>query len=144
MDRDPSYRYYNCNLQAPNIKCHTLNATNLNFTQMSGLFYQNGETEYAKVAKITPSLLETAVDTVCGDLTIFMKDLSGDKCKVCMITVAKINGVLTPTDSSEQYKYINTYQQYGNIDVTITTEQNKTIVLTSLDFFSTRWIWRGF
>lgn len=133
--RDPDYRYYNCNLQTPNLKCENLKTETLDFTswKASGINLESGYIPFATAFQISPSSLSQF--NAAGELTVYLKNDPENYTHVLMYLVTKTGGVLNaPLD----------YQKYGNFTTLTTSISGTNTVTITIDPGAVcRWIWRG-
>jgi hypothetical protein len=143
--RDPIYRYYNCNIQAPNLKCETLSAKEIDITEQvlspSGIHTYNGYKPLATSHTFTTAdipVLENA--TMCGELTMYAVNPGQEKAGVVFASLAKSEG---------QYTYLNFFQSNGNL-TGVTFNNGNTSPGNMLSFtilfspaVAVRWVFRG-
>lgn len=137
MNRDPSYRYYNCNLQAPKIKCHTVTADTLHLASMNGLFVESGDLPYGNVFDVTvQSLLK---DTACGEVTCYIVNDAAFTSGVLLITAFKSNKLL----NAILYQNIGNYTSGVGVTITIVNNITIRITLPTGNYGTCQWVFRG-
>ena len=137
---EPDYRYYNCNLQAPNMKCGTLTADTVQSGALapSGLCVDNGFKAMASVHTFTSvdiPCLDMA--TASGELTIYFKNQLLQVANVTLAVLIKTGGSLNSTSSMW-------YQRIGNMTSVELTVSGSTATFTVDPQVECRWVWRGF
>lgn len=138
---DSNYRWYNCNIQAPKIKCESLNATTANFTS----FGSNGIHMYSgyKAASTThiftsADIPELANSSMTGELTLYLVNTAGNVSNVTMTAITRANNKF-PANGTVAY------QRVGNFTSVefATSDANKTITFTISPAAECTWIFRG-
>jgi len=132
---DPEYRYYNCNLQCPNLKTKTIyaNSANISTWSPSGISTENGFLDYTNIFDIAPTAL--LQENSVGELTVYLKNNSLDKIQVLMIIVTKASSVIVTALP---------YQTVGNFTTSTVTILNSTTVrITTNPYCVCSWFWRG-
>lgn len=139
ITRDPDYRYYNCNIQAPRIKCELLDPDQINDSEihmMSGLTSYNGifplfGNQFTFDSTVLPIMTQK---NVSGELTLYLKNDYTNQCNVTTIILIKTDNILTNADF---------YQRVGNFtSLTTGIVANNLVVNTSPSCFC-RWFFRG-
>jgi hypothetical protein len=114
---DPNYRWYNCNLEAPKIKCRLLDAASVNTFGVqdshSGSYMFSGLKPTSKTHVFTESdipLLRNV--TLNGELVLYLQNmgshvgnvtmsiLNKDPVNTCQCTIYQRVGTMTSVDSS--------------------------------------------
>ena len=134
--KDPLYRYYNCNIQAPRLKCGVIDADQITTPFLSnGLSTLNGVFPYGNTFLFNSSVIPNlAQNCVCGELTLYIKNESLNLANVVTFILIKSNGVLTNADF---------YQKVGNFNtVTSSIVSNNLRVVISPGGMC-RWVFRG-
>lgn len=141
ITRDPYYRYYNCNIQCPRIKCEQLETESTISTtvlQPSGVSVYNGYFPVASSFDFTSTQIPFLNNyQFSGELTLYMKN---DLAKVCNVTTAyvvKAGGAMTTTTTL-------IFQRCGNmtaVNLNITSGTSFTIIVDPA--VECRWIFRG-
>jgi len=136
---EADYRYYNCNLQAPYMKCKqiTMDSFTVNEWQPSGICTYNGYKSLNNVQTFTETdLMCMANNTMSGELTMYARNPVGYSA-VVLCAIAKSNDVFTFADY---------YQSLGNLNgVTVTKNANNLSFDVTFDpAVEVRWVFRGF
>jgi len=134
--KDPLYRYYNCNIQAPRLKCGVIDAEEVTSSVLAnGLSTLNGMFPYGNTFLFNSSVIPNLGQTcVCGELTLYLKNESLNLAHVVTIILIKSGGVLTNADF---------FQRVGNFN-TVTTSivsNNLRVVISPAGIC--RWVFRG-
>jgi len=134
---EPDYRYYNCNLQAPKIKCGLFEADEISSTCLipSGICQYNGVFQYATTFTFTSTEIPLLSNPNCsGELTLYCKNDFQKMANVTMIIVVKANGTITNADF---------YQRVGNIPSVTSSIVGNTIKVVTSPSCICKWIFRG-
>jgi hypothetical protein len=135
---EPDFRYYNCNLQAPYMKCKkiTMDSFTVNEWQPSGICTYNGFKPMNTVHTFTATdLMCMANDTMSGELTMY----------ACNPSIASSVVLAIITKTRNAFVYANFYQALGNLtSLTVTTSGSSTVTFTFSPAVEIRWIFRGF
>lgn len=138
MIKDMWYRYYNCNIQCPRIKCEMLSTSQIGIVDglmFGSVFMETGDAGFGEAFNISPQCLSN--NNCCGELTCYIKNDATSDVSVVMIAVAKSKGVIaTPT----VYQRVGTYGLVTSSVLSTTTV--RVILPTSLQG-QCYWIWRG-
>lgn len=136
ITKDPTFRYYNCNLQAPKIKCSTITIDKIEgglkygstgVVTLTGLFSTN-----TTFVLNTTNFLPLNKKNFVGELSLYvmLPDKSGGVIQVAIVRYDNVT------------QYVNVYQQTGNVTISASTFQN-TITFTSSTLVSCSWFYRG-
>lgn len=135
---DPNYRWYNCNLQAPKIKCNQLDAAVVNAVQVGN----NGPKVYAGYKPMAsvhnwtsydiPSL---AMSDMAGELTIYYLNTGGTLSNVTMSHITRNGGLFQQT---------NIYQRTGNFTSIDMTSTSDSVQVTISPAAECKWFYRGY
>lgn len=134
--KDPLYRYYNCNIQAPHLKSGTIHADVLASVSLpNGISTLEGVMPFGTKFLFNSSVIPTLEKScVCGELTLFIKNESLNLAQIVTFILIKSGGVLTNSDF---------YQKVGNFSsVTASNVSNNLQVVISPGGLC-RWIFRG-
>jgi hypothetical protein len=135
---EADYRYYNCNLQAPKIKCEqmTMDSFTVNHWEPSGICTYNG----FRVASTTHTFTTTDIacmtnTNMCGEFTMYVRHGAGYSA-VVLIVITKAQGSFTFRDY---------YQALGNLSgVVLSNSSTSSFTVTFAEALEVRWIFRGF
>lgn len=136
---EPDFRYYNCNLQAPKMKCSKLDVdeTTTGHLSPSGLCVDNGYKSLSTTHTFTSTDIPCLADSnASGELTLYLKNNKLGKANVTMGVVVKLEGEIN--SSATMF-----YQRIGNmdsVDVTVTTSSLTFLVSPAAEC---RWVFRG-
>lgn len=141
--RDPDYRYYNCNIQAPKLYGSEIHADKISFDEYteSGVMLETGISPLNTTHTIAIKCLTKS--NCCGELTLYLKNEITNIAQVIMLTLSKTGGTFTSGN-------INEYQRWGNYSTT--SGQNYTYstpTTSSVGIALTggpaeiKWVWRG-
>lgn len=138
---DPNYRWYNCNLQAPRIKCDQVDATTANFTT----FGPNGIRMYSGIKSSSTTHTFTSADipelantTMTGELTLYLTNKEANVSNVTMTAITKANSTF-PTGGTVLYQRVG---NFTSVEFT-TSDANKSITFTISPAAACTWIFRG-
>lgn len=138
--KDPFYRYYNCFIQCPRIKCEELEAKRI--TQQgeyspSGITVYNGWFPVSSTFTFTTVEIPLLANSTCnGELTLYLNDNAGGIANVSLIYVIKVNGTISSSASLVA-------QRYGNMnDVSLSVSGN-TVIISVSPATECRWMYRG-
>lgn len=133
---NPDYRYYNCNLQCPNLITGDLQASTLTYSTLtpSEIGFENGFIDYANTFNIAPAALQQT--TSVGELTLYVRNTIGTQLAgIMMILVTKTGGTITqalPYQTNSNFTVLN-----------VAILNNTTIQVTVQPAAICRWVWRG-
>jgi regulation of enolase protein 1 (concanavalin A-like superfamily) len=135
---EEDYRYYNCNLQAPKIKCTnlTMDYFTVNHWFPSGICTYNGyRTSATEHTFTTTDIACMSNANMSGEFTMYLKH-SGGYSAVVLIVITKAKGV---------YTYNDFYQSLGNLSgVVVSSPSNSSFKVKFGEAVEVRWIFRGF
>jgi hypothetical protein len=135
---DPEYRYYNCNLQTPKIKCGNLTADKytLGALSSSGIITYDGIFPFSNTFIFTTSHIPLlANDNMSGELTLYLRNETADYSNVTLSIVTKAGGTIQQT---------NIYQRIGNMtSVDMTSASSTTVTVTTSPYVRCYWVFRG-
>ena len=135
---EPDFRYYNCNLQAPKMKCSKLDVdeTTTGHLSPSGLCVDNGYKSLSTTHTFTSTDIPCLANSnASGELTLYFKNNKLERANVTLIIIRKTAGVIV------DYGW---YQRIGNMDaVDITAPSSTSIVATVSPAAEMRWFFRG-
>lgn len=136
---EADYRYYNCNLQAPYMKCKQMDTENVSFSHWnpSGICMYNGY----KGLSTTHTFTETDIEcmgnaNMSGELTLYARNGSGYGAVILIVI----------TKAADVFIYADYYQALGNltgVSVTKATD-NLSFTVTINPGVEVRWIFRGY
>jgi hypothetical protein len=146
LTKDPIYRYYNCNIQAPRIRANEIYTEKISFGTYaeSDVNLESGKFDLiGTVFDIFPA--DFARSNACGELTLYAVNNDLSISHVMMIVATKSGGTISTAN-------VVAYQSVGNC---IKTSGTTTIIPTAVPSGSTgiratfpfevylKWIWRG-
>lgn len=138
---DPNYRWHNCNLQAPRIKCDQLDATIATFTT----FGPNGIRMYSGVKSSSTTHTFTSTDIpeldnnlMTGELTLYLTNASANASNVSMTGITRAGNVF-PSNGTVIYQNIG---NFTSVEFA-TSNANKSITFTVNPAAKCTWIFRG-
>lgn len=137
---DPNYRWYNCNLQAPHIKCRNLYADSVNMNNStdtsSGIVTNTGFKRMSTTHTFTTTDIPHLSNAgLAGEFTCYMQNHSSDRMSTAMAGLTKVNNKTV----------CNIYQRLGNFTtITSTTTNADSFIVTVSPPADCRWIFRGF
>ena len=138
---DANYRWYNCNIQAPRIKCDQLDATTINVATLgddgisthSG--YKASSTTHVFSSSDIPSLDQ---QNMAGELSLYLLNTSANVSNVTMSGITRVNYSF-PTGG------VVIYQRIGNFTSVEVAFNNTTnpVTYTCDPAAECRWFYRG-
>lgn len=138
---DSNYRWYNCNIQCPKMKCDEIDATTANFTT----FGPNGIHMYSGVKGSSTTHTFTSADipelsntTMTGELTLYLKNTVANVANVTMTGITRAGNTF-PANGTALYQRIG---NFTSVEFT-TSDANKTITYTVNPAAECTWIFRG-
>jgi regulation of enolase protein 1 (concanavalin A-like superfamily) len=135
---EADYRYYNCNLQAPKIKCKQLTMDSFTVSQ----WYPSGICTYNGYRAASTTHTFTTTDIMClsnsnmsGEFTMYVRHGAGYSA-VVLLVITKAKGSFT---------YNDFYQALGNLSgVVVSSPSTSSFTVTFAEALEARWIFRGF
>lgn len=137
---EPDYRYHNCNLQAPYMKCKkmTMDSFTVNHWEPSGICTYNGYRGMGTVHTFTETDFECMGETdMAGEFTMYVRSSAGYS-GVVLLVITKANDV---------FSYRDFYQALGNLNgvlVSSSPPHSVSFTITFADPVEVRWIFRGY
>ena len=146
--KDPLFRYYNCNLQAPRIKANEIYTDKISFGTYtdSDINVESGKFNSMNTTfVISPEDFSLNRLNACGELTLYAINNDLNISHVLMIVATKSAGTISTSN-------VVAYQSVGNC---INNSGTTTIIPTAVPSGSTnilitfpfsvylKWIWRG-
>lgn len=135
---EPDYRYHNCNLQAPYMKCKkmTMDSFTTRHWDPSGICTYNGIRASGLVHKFTQTDLECMGETnMAGEFTMYVRSSAGYSAVVLLVITKAANG----------FTYRDFYQALGNLNgVLVSSTDVLSFTVTFADPVEVRWIFRGY
>lgn len=138
---DPNYRWYNCNIQAPRIKCDQLDATKVNAVTLG----QNGISMYSgfKSSSTTHVFSVTDIpsldlDNMSGELSLYLLNTAANVSNVTMSGITRVNDTF-PTGGTVIYQRIG---NFTSVELSFSSA-NKTVTFTVSPAAECRWFYRG-
>lgn len=138
---DPNYRWYNCNLEAPKIKCRVLNVEVFNNNGASdgtsGTLAYSGFKPMSTVHTFTPTdIPRLSNDLINGELVLYLTNGASGVGNVTMSTVNK-----TPTSGCQ----CTIYQRIGTMtSVDAASTGNTSFTITISPAAECRWRFQGY
>lgn len=134
--KDPIYRYYNSNIQCPNIKTGKLSCDVADIKALGNAVQTlNGLMPVASKFIINSTILPIFNQkNIAGELTLYFKNDTLNVCNVTTIILIKTNNVITNADF---------YQRVGNfnsLDISIVGNSIQVLISPAATLF---WIFRG-
>lgn len=151
ITKNPAYRYYNCNIQAPRLLGTEIHGDQISFDRYeNGMGFETGNNaDYNKEHVIILSSLDDINPDMCGELTVYAQNIANKLSHVLMIVITKNNNVMTNDD-------VVLYQSVGNCRITTGSTTTLPTVVPFQDApdggvriefpysMTIRWVWRGF
>lgn len=136
ITKDPIYRYYNSNIQCPNLKTETLTVNYLNPGSLSNdLLVSHGIFLFGTSFTFNSSVLSALSQrNLSGELTLYIKNDALDVANVTTIILIKTANVLTNADF---------YQRVGNLTSLTTAIVSNNLVVSISPGATCRWVFRG-
>ena len=137
---EPDFRYYNCNLQAPKMKCGKLDVdeTTTGHLSPSGLCVDNGYKSLSTTHTFTSTDIPCLANSnASGELTLYFKNNKLGRANVTLAVLIKLAGTLSTTSSMW-------YQRIGNMDTVELTVSGNNATFTVSPAAECRWVFRGF
>lgn len=147
VPKDSSYRYYNCNIQAPRLKADEIYASKISYDSYSdsSILVQDGKfLTPSTTFTLSPSALQAT--NCCGEISVYAKSLTLNISHILMITIAKTEGALLTSN-------VIIYQSVGNcVDTSSTTtimptavpSGNSSVLITFPFLVTCSYVFRGF
>jgi hypothetical protein len=134
--KDPIYRYYNSNIQCPNIKTEKLTCKQADIASLGNTVSTlNGSMPLSSRFIIDsvefPILLQK---NIAGELTLYLKNDALNVCNVSTSILIKTNNVITNADY---------YQKVGNLTTQTISISGNTLVVTVSPAATLYWVFRG-
>lgn len=134
--KDPIYRYYNSNIQCPNIKTEKLTCKQADIASLGNTVSTlNGAMPLSSrfiIDSVEFPILSQK--NIAGELTLYLKNDALNVCNVSTSILIKTNNVITNADF---------YQKVGNFIVQTITISGNTLVVTVSPAASLYWVFRG-
>lgn len=134
---EPDYRYHNCNLQAPYMKCKkmTMDSFNASKWEPSGICMSNGYRTTSKIHTFTETTLPCMTDNnFSGEFTMYVKSSAGFSAVILLIL----------TKAADTFTFRDYYQTMGNLGTIVVSGANQlSFTVTFVQPAEVRWIFRG-
>lgn len=135
---ESDFRYYNCNIQAPKLKCKELLADTYTLGALtpSSINTYNGVFSFNNTFIFTTSQIPLlANNNMSGELTLYLQNSGEAYSNVTMSVITKAGGTIQQT---------NIFQRIGNmISVNMTSSSNTTVTVTTNPYVICSWVFRG-
>lgn len=146
LTKDPWYRYYNCNIQAPKIKANEIYTEKISFGTYaeSDVNLESGKFDFVGTTfNITPA--DFARSNACGELTLYAINNDLSISHVMMIVATKSGGTISASNVVAYQSVGNCIKTSGNTTITPTATPYGTTGITATFPFavSLKWVWRG-
>lgn len=138
---DANYRWYNCNIQCPKMKCDQLDVTTVNLASLgangvsSHAGYKSSSTSHVFTSTDIPSL---SLSCMSGELTMYMTNCAANVSNITLSGFTRANGGF-PSGGSIIYQRIG---NATNVEMT-TNDTSDTVTITVDPAMDCRWIFRG-
>lgn len=135
---ESDFRYYNCNIQAPKLKCKELSADTYTLGALtpSSIYSYNGVFPFSNTFIFTTTQIPLLANSnMSGELTLYLKNSSQGYSNVTMAVITKASNTIQQT---------NIFQTIGNMtSVTMTSSSNTTVTVTTDPYVICSWVFRG-